>query len=271
MHCEVMVTKPKSKGNMKPIGFVLFVAMLAALPGMAAPIACPTTGTYQTLLNTNAAGGCTISPAAGELLTFSSFTFTPSGFGTPTAAQMTYTLDDPGTAPGGQSTFGFVFSPGLAVIGSSGTPNDVQDIGISYLVVPTGTSIISDHLVQTAAASGGGIGKSTENLTFCIASDPNNTSGTCRVFPGNPLTTTTPANLRADVSFGQWTSMTATKDINVSSGAFGGIATISQVEEAVDVTAAAAVPEPSSYGLVGLAIIALGFVTRLYSAIPKRN
>jgi hypothetical protein len=254
---------------MKLVGCVLLVAVFAAIPGIAAPIACPTTGTYQTLLNTNAGGGCTISPAAGELLTFSNFVFTPSGVGEPTAAQVPYTLDDPGTAPGGQSTFGFVFSPGLAVIGSSGMPNEVQDIVLSYLVVPTGTSIISDHLAQTATASGAGVGKSTENLMFCIASDPNNTSGTCRSFPGNPLTVTTGGSSRNDVSFGQWTSMTATSDINASSVAFGGLATISQVEEAVDVVGAAVVPEPSSYSLVGLAIIA--FAICLRRTVPNRK
>jgi hypothetical protein len=259
-----MVAKPKSKGNMKPIGCVLFLAMLAAIPAMAGPIACPATGTYQTLLNTNAAGGCTISPATGGVLTFSNFTYTPSGAGTPTAGQVPYTLDDPGTAPGGQSTFGFVFDPGLGVTGSAGTPNEVEDIGMSYLVTPTGAAIVSDHLVQTATSTGAGVGKTTQNLMFCIASDPNNTSGTCRTFP--QLTVITGGASRDDASFGQWTSMTVTTDINASSGAVGGMATITQVEAAVD-----AVPEPATYGMVGLAMLALGCFTRLLSAGPNRK
>jgi hypothetical protein len=237
---------------------------LAAVGGAIAdttadPIACPTTGTYQDLLNTDAGGGCTINAGGGRSLTFSNFTFTPAGVGTPNASGVGYTLDDPGVGIGGVPIFGFEFNPGLAVIGTAANSNAIQDILLTYTVVPMGTTITSDHLLENAAATGAGLGQVSEDLTFCIASDPNNTSGVCRVFPGNPLLVTTAGSLHQEVTFGPWTSMTVSKDINASSGAVGGTATISQVRDAVDLNV---VPEPTTYGLVSVGLLALGYLAR---------
>jgi hypothetical protein len=200
------------------------------------------------LLNTNAAGGCTINVGGGASLTFSDFTFTPAGVGTPSAAAVGYTLDDPGTGVGGVQIFGFEFNPGLAVIGTPGNPNAIQDILLTYLVIPTGTTIVSDHLLQNAAATGGGVAQTSEVLQFCLATDPNNTSGTCRVFP--TLLVSTAGSSHVEATFAPWTSMTVSKDISAASGAVGGTATISQVRDAVDVVPA--VPEPTTYPLVVL-------------------
>ena len=219
------------------------------------PVPCPTTGTYQTLLNTDAGGGCTISLGGGASLTFSDFTFTPAGVGTPNAAAVGYTLDDPGTGVGGAQIFGFEFNPGLSVIGTPANPNAIQDILLTYLVVPTGTAIVSDHLLQNATATGGGLAQTSEDLMFCIASDPNNTSGTCRVFPQLLVSTAGSSNVEAN--FGQWTSMTVSKDISAASGVVGGTATISQVRNAVDV-----VPEPATYPLVSIGLLTIGYFSR---------
>ena len=235
---------------------LLFVA---AVPGaIAAPITCPTTGNYQELLNSNAGGGCTISVGAGASLTFSNFTFTPTGVGTPTAAGMGYTLDDPGTGTGGVPIFGFEFNPGLSVTGTSAT----QDIALSYLIVPTGTAITSAHLLENASATGAGVAQVSENLMFCIASDPNNSSGTCRTFGANPLLVTTAGSLDHVANFGAWTSMTVSKDINASSGVTGGTATISQVRDSVDL----ATPEPTTYSLLGIGLLAFGYFARRRTA-----
>jgi PEP-CTERM motif len=238
---------------------------MGAIPGaMATPIACPTTGTYQDLLNTDAAGGCTISLGGGASLTFSDFTFTPAGVGTPTAAGMGYTLDDPGMGPGGVPIFGFEFNPGLAVTGTTATPDAIQDVLLTYLIVPSGTAITSADLLENAAATGAGVGQVSEDLMFCLASDPNNTSGTCRTFP--PLLVTTVGGVLQDVAnFAPWTSMTVSKDISASSGAVGGTATISQVRDAVDVTVSA-VPEPATFSLLAVGLLACGYLARRRTA-----
>ena len=139
----------------------------------------------------------------------------------------------------------------------------MQDIMLSYLVVPSGVRIVSADLQESATATGAGVGQVTENLMFCIASDPNNTSGNCRVFPGNPLHVTTgpPPALVDNRTFGQWTSMMVSKDINAFSGAAGGTAAISDVRNALDV-----VPEPTTYGLVSIGLLTIGYFSRRRSA-----
>jgi hypothetical protein len=243
--------------------FTFLVVFLAAVQvAAAAPIPCPTTGTYQDLLNSNAGGGCTISAGSGKTLIFSNFAFTPAGVGTPSASGMGYALDDPGMGVGGQQIFGFEFNPGLAVTGTTANSNAIQDILLTYLVVPVGTTITSAHLLENAAVTGSGVGQVSEVLQFCIASDPNNTSGTCRVFGGNPLLVTTagPPGLTNVANFGQWTSLTVSKDINASSGTVGSTATISQVRDAVDIFVPT--PEPATYGLVSVCLLAFGYFAR---------
>ena len=243
--------------------FTFLLVFLAAVQiATATPIPCPTTGTFQDLLNSNAGGGCTISAGPGRSLIFSDFVFTPAGVGTPNASGVGYTLDDPGMGVGGVPIFGFEFNPGLAVTGTAANPNAIQDILLNYLVVPVGTAITSAHLLENAAATGTGVGQVSEDLQFCIASDPNNSSGTCRVFGGNPLLVTTagPPGLQNVANFGQWTSMTVSKDINASSGTAGSTATISQVRDAVDIFIPT--PEPTTYGLVSVCLLAFGYFAR---------
>lgn len=243
--------------------FVVITAMLLAIPGMAAPI-CAGTGTFQDLLDTNALGGCTISPVGGGLLTFSNFTFTPAGAGTPSAAQTGYTLDNPGISIGtGQSIYGFEFNPGLAVIGSGGTPNAIQDILLTYTIVATGRTITSVHLLENAAVSGAGTAHVTEVMTFCTAADPDPALGTCHLFPGS-LTVSTAGGIGLHndlLGLGNWTSMTVSKDINAASGTLGSFATISQVRNAVDLNDTG-VPEPATYGMMALGFLAFSYIAR---------
>jgi PEP-CTERM motif len=235
------------------------VAAHVAIADTVDPGACPTSGTYQDLLNTDTGGGCTISVGPGVSLTFSDFTFTPSGVGTPSAGGVTYTLDDPGVGSAGQPIFGFELNPGLTVTGTPANPTASQDIMLSYLVVPTGTAVNSVDLLQNATATAPGVGQVSENLMFCIASDPDNTSGTCRTFPGNPVVVSTSTGLPDHVTFGNWTSMLVSEDINANSGGLGGSATISGVQDAVDLSV---VPEPTTYGLLSIGLLAIGYFSR---------
>jgi hypothetical protein len=192
----------------------------------------------------------------GASLTFSDFEFTPAGVGTPDASHVGYTLDDPGVGPGGEQIWGFEFNPGLGVSG----PNAIQDVLFTYKVVPTGTNIVSNALLVNAAATGSGVGEVSEDLKFCIAADPNNTSGTCRTFPQLFVTTGPPPVLEDNAVFGPWTSMTVSKDIAAFTGAGGGTASISQVRDAVDLLNP--VPEPSFYGLLSVGILAICYFSR---------
>jgi hypothetical protein len=251
--------------NLVDLSTLLLVSLAMVQGAMADTVACPTTGTYQDLLNTDAGGGCTISVGGGASLIFSDFTFTPAGnVGTPAANEVGYHLDDPGVGPGGEPIWGFQFNPGFAVTGTTTTPDATEDTLLTYKIVPVGTTIDSDDLLENAAATGAGVGQVSEDIMFCIASDPNNTSGTCRTFHPLLVSTVVPPGLQDNVTFGHWTSMTVSKNISASSGAVGGTATISQVRDSVDITSAIkrSVPEPTTYGLMSIGLLTIYFGRR---------
>jgi hypothetical protein len=233
------------------------LSCLASVRDMkASPVACPTTGTVQDLINTDAAGGCTISVAGGATLTFSGFAYTPSGTGTPGASGVTYTLDAPGTGIASQPIFGFELDPNLSVTGTVAAPTSSQSILLSYLVVPTATFVNSIDLLETATTTGTGQGVVTDGVQFCLASDPSNTSGTCRTFGTTPEVNTS-TGTQDHVTFGNWTSMLVSQQIAASTTSAGSTATISDVREAVDLSAV--VPEPTTYASVGIGLLALGY------------
>jgi hypothetical protein len=53
--------------------------------------------------------------------------------------------------------------------------------------------------------------------------------------------------------------MTVLKDITASAGTAGGTATISNVRDAVDLSV---VPEPTTYGLLSVGLLAIGYFSR---------
>ena len=234
------------------LGVVVLVMMSSTL--MAAPIACPTTGSMATLLALDGTG-CLING-----LLFSSFTFTPSATGSgmmPTAAQMTYTLDDPGTSTGtGQLIYGFEFNPDLSLIGVVS-----EDILINYTIMAPSPMISSIHVLENATVTTGGTAIVSEGPDRgCTGADTG-----CTFLP---IVSVTPANPHQDLlGIGPFTELDVSKDINVTGSTANSIAAISQVRDSVDL--AVTVPEPAAYILVGACLLGLTGLVRIRKTSPK--
>jgi hypothetical protein len=159
--------------------------------------------------------------------------------------------------------YGFIFNPGLAVVGSAASPNQIQDALLNYdISIVGGTAstnrISSIHLFETAAASGSGVASVSENDIGCT------TPTTCSTFIVN-VSTINPPGQHQDILGLNLISLHVTKDINVTSGnTVGGFATISGVRDSVDQTSS--VPEPASASCVlfggGLMVAAIALRRR---------
>ncbi len=218
---------------------------------------CPTTGTYQDLIDTNAAGGCSIVDKV-----FSGFTLLGTSSGAPapptlTAANVSYVLDMSPAPP--DFLIGFEFGLSLTAGGTSGNPVVSNDLNIAYNVVQVAglPEITSLHLLETAFASGGG--QATVAETYCLGG-LNNTGCTS----SGTLTSSADAP-KADIVFAGVSQLSIIKDIGVASNQSGGFAAISGIRNAVDESGASnkspTIPEPStlSYLLTGVGALGLGW------------
>lgn len=226
---------------------VLFLGVSGVSLCIAGP-ACSTTGTYAQL-QAFGATGCTIND-----LTFSNFTFTPTSTGTgvtPTASQVAYTLDNPGTSSGtGQNIWGFEFNPDLSVLGIG-----TEDLTIQYDITAPIAEIASIHLLETVAVSG------TAAATVAEGPDCGKTTlaGGCTFLPTLTVSAATPHQDLLGV--GPFISLHVIKDINVTSTSANGSAVITNVRDSVDETGSP-VPEPgtAALGVAGLTLVALGAI-----------
>ena len=188
----------------------LFLALCSIAPlAQATPIACPTTGSLATLIALNPTG-CLING-----LLFDTFAISPSATGTgtlPTAAQVTYTLDNPGTSTGtGQLIYGFEFNPNMTVSGIG-----AEDLLLTYTIVAPSAEITSVHLLENAVVTGTG-STATVSETDCGKLV---VGGGCTFFTDQ----VTPTSPHQDVlGIGPYTEVDISKDINVSSTTAGGI------------------------------------------------
>jgi hypothetical protein len=207
----------------------LFVSsLLFAAAAYADVEACPTTGTYQTLLNTDATGGCSLAVAPGIDLVFSDFQFVPAataGAESISPMQVGYVAEDPTILPMAIPGYGFDFNPGLMVNGT----NTVQAIALSFDAMSIGTTISgTPSAIFTDASSGSGLASVMQSI-------------------GDPGST-----------------LHIMDTASVTSGATGGSADVTQMENLVLLKQPVSViPEPPAFSLVGVgALVFIGLKMR---------
>jgi len=212
---------------------------------------CSSFSSYQAML---AAGACTIGSGATQL-TFSNFTFTGAAAGTGTKpADMTFsTLNGaPATPPSTDTLYGFNFNPNLSVSGVGS-----ESIHITYTITAPSAIIASLHLLVNVATVGGATATVTETDT-CGPGTP------CTLFAGS----TPPAvgSHQDLLGIGPYTTVAVDKDIDVNSSSAIGLASISDVRNAVDLSV---VPAPSLSKTFAPSIIAPGGASTLAFTITN--
>jgi len=189
---------------------------------------------------------------------FDNFTATLSATGsglTPTAAQVSYTLDN-GVfdAQANQAIYGFEFNPNLSVVGIGS-----EDVSLAYDITAPNAEIGSIHLLETGVVSGA-------TSTATVAEGPDFAcTGIATGCVFLPTISVTPANPHQDlgvpVQIGPYETVHVFKDINVTSTTSTGIAAISNVRDSVDLTTGT--PDPATLSLVGFGLIFLSKGRRL--------
>jgi len=221
---------------MKKILFLILGCLILTGTAFGSATTCPT-GSYTLYLV--ASFSCT----SGNL-TFSAFgysaTANPAGIAIP-ASGVTVT---PITTTGDE---GFQFAGGWNVGTGAGGVSNFQDSLLSFTV----TGFITDlHLFFNGSFTGTGLSGVAETycLNHILTGCPAGASGQISV-------TNPPPNFNAVVFFAPVTSVSVSKDINVTSGT-NGTASISQVINTFSS------PEPLSFVLLGSGLLGLGLLRK---------
>jgi hypothetical protein len=228
--------------------FISTISFAAALvlvsQASAAPTTCAASGSFATLVATNASGGCYVQDHL-----FSGFTYlsSASGAGAVRVNPNNFLYSTVTNAP---DAVGFEFAFTLTA-----SPNTAGNISIGWLV--QGVNIISNHLILDAVATGNAV--AIAQTTFCkggpVAGCPAGALDQLTTYKGPGIGT----NLSDALFFPEVEKLGVRTTLNVFAAA-GGSASITAVRQTIDPPAS--VPEPAGMGLAGSAIISLYFLHR---------
>ena len=211
--------------------------------------------TYDQLVSLGA-GGCMLND-----LLFSNFAFAPSATGTgttPTASQMSFTLDNP-VVSSGQTIWGFEFNPNLSVSGVG-----MEDIQIQYDITAPSIEISSIHLQESASATAGATGIVAEGPD-CGTTTP---GGGCQFLPTLSVTPSIPH--QDALGIGPFLTLHVITGMTVIATGPNGFAGISDVRNAVDETGSSNVPEPATFSyMIGAGLVLMGCARRRFGS-PHR-
>jgi hypothetical protein len=158
---------------------------------------------------------------------------------------------------------GIDFSAGWSVSTQSGNVSSFEDSDVSFTVTGINGYKIEDiGLAFNGSYTGNGTSSVTEE--YCLGTTV--PVSICSN-PSTPITVTNPPPVNpSDVTFTPVTSLTVSKDIDVTSGTkqMGSVstATISDVTNTFSVVNSPSVPEPATFGMLGLGMLALGLLRR---------
>ena len=158
---------------------------------------------------------------------------------------------------------GIDFSAGWSVSTQSGNVSSFEDSDVSFTVTGINGYKIEDiGLAFNGSYTGNGTSSVTEE--YCLGTTVS--VSTCSN-PSAPISVTNPPPVNPnDVTFGPVTSLTVSKDIDVTSGTdksgWVSTASISSVVNTFSVIDAPSVPEPATFGMLGLGMLALGLLHR---------